>query len=251
MSENPFDQAEKDAVFGDLNRLARILSQSDERGLILALAAFAEEALGDLVEAFLIAGEPAEQLLHGFNAPLGTFSARIKMAYSLGLVTKRQHDDLDRLRRIRNEFAHNWEPVSFNDQKVAAHISALQFSRLDDKFPETPIEKVQTSLGSLLAELRSTTNQIGERGWQAKVLGRHLVAGVVAGVDDQIAICTKRLVEIADELKSASGERRSFLLQVRRQWEDKFEIVRLNAPRGRQGEIRDLQAKLKAFPPDD
>jgi hypothetical protein len=80
----------------------------DERGLILALAAFAEEALGDLIKAFMIPGSPAKQLLEGGNAPLGTFSARIKMAHSLGLVTKRQYADLDRLRRIRNAFAHNW-----------------------------------------------------------------------------------------------------------------------------------------------
>jgi hypothetical protein len=89
MSEPVNDEAGKDEVFGDLNRLTRILGQLDERGLVLALAAFAEQALGDLIEAFLIPGDPTKQLLEGFNAPLGTFSARIRMAYSLGLITKR------------------------------------------------------------------------------------------------------------------------------------------------------------------
>jgi DNA-binding MltR family transcriptional regulator len=253
MSETVDDDAEKDAVFGNLNRLHRILRQLDERGLVLALAAFAEEALGDLIKAFLIPGDPAKQLLEVFNAPLGTFSARIKMAYSLGLVTKRQHADLDRLRRIRNEFAHNWEPMSFNDQKVADHITALHFSSIDDDFPASPVEKVRTSLGSLLMELRSTTNQINKRGYRAKLVGQHLVAGVVGELDDQIAICRKRLIGLAEELKSASGERQSFLLQVRNQWEGKLEIVRLNAPEERQHEIRNLQAELNAWniPPKD
>jgi DNA-binding MltR family transcriptional regulator len=253
MSEIVNDEAGKDEVFGNLNRLTRILRQLDERGLVLALAAFAEEALGDLIEAFLIPGDPAKQLLDGFNAPLGTFSARIKMAYSLGLITKRQHADLDRLRRIRNEFAHNWEPMSFNDQKVASHITALHFSNLDDEFPASPIEKVRTSLGSLLVELRSTTNQINKHGYRAKLIGQHLIAGVVGELDDQIATCRKRLVELGEELKSASGEHRSFLLQVRHQWEGKLEIVRLNAPRNRQSEIKNLQAELKAWniPPED
>jgi DNA-binding MltR family transcriptional regulator len=247
------DKAEKDAVFGNLNRLNQILGQLDERGVVLALAAFAEEALGDLIEAFLISGDPAKQLLEGFNAPLGTFSARIKMSYSLGLITKRQHADLDRLRRIRNEFAHSWEPMSFNDQKVASHISALHFSSLDEDFPASPIEKVRTSLGTLLLELRSTTNQINKRGHRAKLIGQHLIAGVVGELNDQIAICRKRLVELAEELKSTSGERRNFLLQVRHQWEGKLEIVRLNAPRERQNEIRDLQTELRAWniPPED
>jgi hypothetical protein len=243
----------KDAVFGSLNRLMQILGQLDESGLVLALAAFDEEALGDLIEAFLIQGNSAKQLLEGFNAPLGTFSARIKMAYSLGLITKRQNADLDRLRRIRNEFAHNWEPVSFNDQKVADLIKALHFSSLDDDFPASLVEKVRTSLGSLLVELRSTTNQINKWDRRAKLIGQHLVAGVVGELDDQITKCRKRLVEIAEELKSASGERQRFLLEVRHQWEGKLEIVRLNAPKERQDEIKDLQAELKAwnFPPED
>jgi DNA-binding MltR family transcriptional regulator len=247
------DKAGKDAVFGNLNRLSQILGKLDERGLVLALAAFAEEALGDLIEAFLIPGDPAKQLLEGFNAPLGTFSARIKMAYSVGLITKRQHADLDQLRRIRNEFAHNWEPMSFNDQKITAHIRTLHFSSIDDDFPASPIEKVRTSLASLLIELRSTTNQISKRGYQAKLIAQHLIVGVVGELDDQITICRKRLVELAEELKSASGDRRSFLLQVRHQWEGKLEIVRLNAPRDRQNEISDLQTELKAWniPPED
>ncbi|MBR1267227.1 hypothetical protein JQ629_06870 [Bradyrhizobium sp. AUGA SZCCT0222] len=253
MSEAKNAEADKDLVFGNLNRLSRILGQLDERGLILALAAFAEEALGDLIEAFLISGDPAKRLLEGFNAPLGTFSARIMMAYSLGLVTKRQRADLDRLRRIRNEFAHNWEPTSFSDRKIADHIKALHFSSMDDHFPTSPIEKVRTSLGSLLVELRSTTNQITKRGHQAKLIGEHLIAGVVGELHDQIAICRKRLVEIAEELESACGERRRFLLQIRHQWEGKLEIVRLNAPKERQSEIKNVQAELNAWniPPED
>jgi Mannitol repressor len=122
------DQPEQEEVFGDLNRLHRFLTHLDERGLILALAAFAENALGDLIKAFLLPSECATQLLDGFNAPIGTFSTRIKMAYSLGLITNQQYEDFDRFRRIRNEFAHNWEPISFADQKIAAHISAVHFS---------------------------------------------------------------------------------------------------------------------------
>lgn len=247
------DEVGKDAVFGNLNRLNQILGKLDERGLVLALAAFAEEALGDLIEAFLIPGDPAKQLLKAFNAPLGTFSARINMAYSLGLITKRQHADLDQLRRIRNEFAHNWEPMSFNDQKIAAHIRALHFSSMDDDFPTSPMGKLRTSLASLLMELRSTTNQISKRAYRAKPIGQHLIVGVVGELDDQIITCRKRLVELAEELKSASGDRRSFLLQVRHQWEGKLEIVRLNAPKDRQNEISDLQTELKAWniPPED
>ena len=247
MNDDFRDRADIDEVFGDLNRFQRSTGSLDERGLILAIAAFAEDALGDLIKAFLMPGKAATQLLDGFNAPIGAFSARIKLAFSLGLITKRQYEDLDRIRQIRNEFAHTWEPISFMDQKIAAHISALNFSSLDDNFPSSPREKVQTSLGALLLELRSTTNQINKHDLRAKLIGQHLIAGVVGELDDQINACRNRLIEIAEELKSASGDRRRFLLAVRDGWEGKLEIVRLNAPRERQTQIRQLQAEMKAF----
>ncbi|ANW05037.1 MltR family transcriptional regulator [Bradyrhizobium icense] len=246
MNQTPDDPPEGGEVFGDVNRLQSFLTHLDERGLILSLASFAEDALGDLIRAFLLPGASATQLLDGFNAPIGTFSTRIKMAYSLGLVTKRQYEDLDRLRRIRNEFAHNWEPISFADQKIAAHISALHFSTLDDDFPSSPQEKVRKSFGALLVELRSTTHQINKHGRRAKLIGTHLIGGVTGELDDQIAACRTRLTELAEELKSASGDHRRFLLTVRRNWASKLEIVRLNAPRERQAEIRRVQDELQA-----
>jgi hypothetical protein len=79
--------------------------------LVLSLAAFAEEALGALLKAFMTPSEATAQLIEGFNAPLGTFSSRIKAAYAIGLITKEQFLDLERLRKIRNEFAHSWKPT--------------------------------------------------------------------------------------------------------------------------------------------
>lgn len=235
---------EADNVFDSLNRLQQSIRSLDERGLILSLASFAEEALGDLIRAFLIPGESAEQLLDGFNAPISTLSTRIKIAFSLGLITKRQCEDLDRLRRIRNEFAHSWEPISFADQKIASHISALHFSGLDDEFPKSLQDKVRTSLGVVLIELRSTTNQLTLHNRRAKLVGQHLIAGVVGDLDQQLAACRDRLTEISDELKSASGDRRRFLLQVRDNWLSKLEIVRRTAPVERQAEVRRLQVEL-------
>jgi hypothetical protein len=96
-------------------------------------------------------------------------------------------------------------------------------------------------------ELRSTTNQIKKRGRRATLIGQHLIAGVTGELNDQIAACRTRLTELAEELKSASGDRRRFLLTVRRNWESKLEIVRLNAPSERQAEIRNLQTKVQAW----
>lgn len=69
-----------------------------ERGLVLSLSTFAEDVPGVLLKAFMARGVTTEQLLDGFNAPLGTFSGRIKAAHSLGLIMEEQFEDLERKR---------------------------------------------------------------------------------------------------------------------------------------------------------
>ena len=218
-----------DTVFGDLNRLQNIMSDLDERGLVLSLAAFAEEALGDLLGAFMQPGEATRSLLTGFNAPLGTLSSRIKASAALGLVTPRQHENLDRLRRLRNEFAHSWEPVSFNDPRLAAHIAALHFTPLVDRFPETPAEKLRATIQALLIEVRSVTQQIVENGWSARLIGTHLIPGLSTEVADPVASCGARLSEISQELPSASGTRRDFLTAQRERWITLLRLLRIQA----------------------
>lgn len=236
---------EKEDIFSDLNRLNSMLADLDERALILSLAAFAEEALRDLIQAYLMPGESAEKLLGGFNAPLGTFSARIRMADALGLLTRHQANDFDRLRKIRNEFAHNWLPVSFTDQNIATHIRALNFHSLDDRFPETMGEKVRTSISTLLLEIRVTAGQMRKRGG-AVLSGQHILAGVPGDLDEQMEACRRRLIEIREELRLAKGDRRRFLLASKHRWEGKLEIVRLNAGE-RHVEVRTIQAELDAW----
>lgn len=220
------DEAGFDWVFGDLNRLQKALGDSDERGLVLSLAAFAEDALGDLIAAFLIPGDQADSLLKGFNAPLGTFSARIRMAFAVGLINQNQHDDLDRLRKIRNAFAHDWRPKSLADQAIASHVTALNFGTLTETFPETPIAKVRSTIGDLLVELRSATNQIAKHGNGAKLIGGHLIAGLTGTTDEQLAEARARLAEIEDDLPKAAGERKRFLEAALARWKTKHEMAR-------------------------
>lgn len=241
----PPDGPEKDTVFGDLNQLRSLTSAMDERSLVLAYGAFAEDALGDLIRTFMIPGEQANRLLNGFNAPIGTFSARIKTAFALGLITEAQHSDLDRLRKVRNIFAHGWKPTSLSDPNIASHVSAMNFSTLDEDFPETSIDKIRTSIGALLVELRSATHQIAKNRLGAKLIGTHLLAGLTGPFDDQVKECETRLAEIMTEMREASGDRARFLQSSYIRWTGKFEIVRRNAPAGRREEIRAILADIE------
>ncbi|MCW0045458.1 MltR family transcriptional regulator [Brevundimonas sp. BT-123] len=214
-----------DEIFGNLNDLTDLLADMDERGLVLSLAAFAEDALGDLIAAFLIPSNQSDSLLKGFNAPIGTFSARIKTAFALGLINQNQHDDLDRLRKIRNIFAHDWNPKTLTDPAVATHVSAINFGTLTEFYPETPIDKVRSAICDLLVELRSTTNQTRKKGFGAKLIGGHLIAGLVGTQDEQLAEGRARLEEIAAELTTATGDRRRFLEGAQKRWETKYAMA--------------------------
>jgi mannitol operon repressor len=65
----------------------------------------------------LLDGERAKSLLEGFNAPLGSFSTRIASAAAMGLISDREANEADRLRKVRNLFAHQVH-VSFEDHNM-------------------------------------------------------------------------------------------------------------------------------------
>lgn len=197
-------------VYGDFNELNKYLHKLDERGQVLSVAAFAEECLGKLIKAFLRRTKTSEQLVEGFNAPLGTFSARIKICHSLGLITEKQYKDLEQIRNIRNCYAHTWRRVSFESPEVNSRIKALSFSRIQEVFPSTPKEKFLGSMSSLLIELQVAEVSLRERKLGAKEIGRELYAGFAGSVEDQLSLAAKRLTEIAMGIQSSNGEERRF-----------------------------------------
>lgn len=111
-----------------LNSVFESLHEHDDRGMVLTLAAFAEDTLGLLLLAFMREEKQAKELVEGFNAPLGTFSARIKATFALGLIMRDSYEALEILRKIRNNFAHNWEGISLDRQDVHAWIMRLSAS---------------------------------------------------------------------------------------------------------------------------
>jgi len=200
----------EDGAFGPLNRLARTLRDHDERGLVLSLSSFAEEALGRLIEAFMLPVQASKDLLIGFNAPLGTFSSRIKASYAMGLINEEQFRDLEYLRKIRNEFAHAWEHVSLDQDKLNSLARNMSFSNLDDEFPDASADKVRTSITALLTDISSMAQQIHAKGARVKVTGCRLMPMFHGDFPSQIQQVRERLKSIRAQFKDATGERKRF-----------------------------------------
>ncbi|MCA1860782.1 hypothetical protein LE191_11785 [Janthinobacterium sp. HSC-3S05] len=223
--EIPNSPKPENDIYSEINLLTSSLRDLDDRGMVLSLAAFSEEALGDLLKAFLMPSDATTQLVEGFNAPLGTFSSRIKAAYSIGLITKEQFQDLEILRKIRNEFAHNWKPVDISKQKISALIDNMSFSRLDNNFPNTSSEKIRSSMSCLLVEICASTHQIKKRGNQAKLIGNHLMCGFSGDFSSQIKKARAELNNIVNNLEKAQGKEVNFYLTLLVRFKDRLTVL--------------------------
>jgi mannitol operon repressor len=93
------------------------LNKESDRGGVLIAATMVDDLLERIITSFLLDHTETEKLVDGFNAPLGTLSARSLAAHALGLVSAREYAEIGTIRKIRNRFAHDIH-VSFDDQQI-------------------------------------------------------------------------------------------------------------------------------------
>lgn len=89
-----------------------------DRGAALVGAALIDDRLERLLLSNLTETKESSDLVSGSNAPLGTFSSRIKAAYCFGLISQLEFNECNLIRRIRNEFAHQLPGISFESNKI-------------------------------------------------------------------------------------------------------------------------------------
>ncbi|MCJ9700177.1 MltR family transcriptional regulator [Bradyrhizobium sp. SHOUNA76] len=139
------------------------LGKESPRGKVLISTGFMEQVLKEILCAFLIEGKVAEELLEGGSAPLGTFSARAKLAFTLGLISETEFQDLELIRKIRNEFAHNVK-ASFEDSEIRNRCKILEHRVRDhpDR-PMRPEEQFTTAATGLLLDLVNRATYVSKK----------------------------------------------------------------------------------------
>jgi hypothetical protein len=80
-----------------------------------------------------------ENRLFGAYSPLGTFAAKIDIAFALGITTAEVHTELNKFRKIRNVFAHKRGSLSLETEPVKAMFYELKrpvgiTGRYDEQF---------------------------------------------------------------------------------------------------------------------
>lgn len=109
-------------------KLRTELDKESDRGSILMATSFLDYELQKLFEYYLIGNKKfLDEMLIG-QGSLATFSSRIKLAYSLGLISKLTMDDLNITRKIRNECGHNYESITFENHPLKQQIYSLKSS---------------------------------------------------------------------------------------------------------------------------
>ena len=100
-------------------RALAFVGESD-RGVAMVGAAILSDLLGEILKTlFRDRKEVAAQLVDDPDSgSLAAFYARIKLVYCLGLVPTRVYEDLNRVRRVRNHFAHTSSAASFEADPV-------------------------------------------------------------------------------------------------------------------------------------
>lgn len=108
------------------------LNDETDRGCALMAAAYLDYELEELLHKYLLDDPKATSNMLKNNGPLSTFSSKIEIAYLLGLIGKNTRKDLNLIRKVRNEFAHKSDPLSFEDDSIKNRCRELHFDPSDE-----------------------------------------------------------------------------------------------------------------------
>ncbi len=127
--------------------LKRVLSRT-HAGVALAGAAIIEQGLERVLLSRMrkLNRAKRDRLFEGYG-PLSTFSAKIDVAFALGLIDPGIYDRLTVVRKVRNKFAHSVSTLGFDSPEIAALLLNLHPSNQE----QTDLENFYLSQLSYIA----------------------------------------------------------------------------------------------------
>lgn len=98
------------------SEIADSLQKESDRGCVLVVGALLENALEEHITARLIpkANKDDELMSRSSNSPIFSFSAKINLAYRVGLITANERKIYHQLRELRNVCAHQIDQQDFD-----------------------------------------------------------------------------------------------------------------------------------------
>lgn len=117
----PFDQ------FDEVIVLREALSEETDRGCALHAASYLDNELAVMLASHFVDDAKTHKELFKSTGGLATFSARIAIAFALGLIPENVRNDLSLIRKIRNDFGHNPARIGFDHEPIANRCRELHF----------------------------------------------------------------------------------------------------------------------------
>ncbi|SPR97363.1 MltR family transcriptional regulator [Cupriavidus taiwanensis] len=146
-------------------KFRRLLSEESDRGCALVGAAYLDEEITKLLRSRMVENKSNSDALLNQGRPIGTFSAKIRVAYAMGLIPEDVFRDISAIREIRNKFAHLHGPLSFDDQSIRDQCRSLR-TAIPSKKDSSPrarfIHVVTTVFTAMSIESRKARAQVPE-----------------------------------------------------------------------------------------
>jgi DNA-binding MltR family transcriptional regulator len=103
------------------------ISSSTTRTAIIVPAAVLDDLLQLILAARMLKDD---KIVHEvLNDQSITFSMRINICYTFGLISRTERRDLHLFRKIRNDAAHAWKRVSLKEQPLFTRVRTLHFAK--------------------------------------------------------------------------------------------------------------------------
>jgi DNA-binding MltR family transcriptional regulator len=119
----------------DEAQILETLDHDSDRAVAVIVGAMIENRLERGLKARMrIIDKDALNKVFQFSGPLGSFSAKIDVAYLNGLLSKDAYEDLARFKDIRNKFAHKLDIRTFDSDSVRD--SAKNFKLIEEYVAE-------------------------------------------------------------------------------------------------------------------
>jgi hypothetical protein len=99
--------------------LQKEFKNETDRGAVVLTASLMENALTNVLKKYLTPSTSSQdELFDSPMAPFSTFGSKIQIAQRLGLISVRLSRDLNLIKKMRNEFAHNVHGSSLESGKI-------------------------------------------------------------------------------------------------------------------------------------
>jgi DNA-binding MltR family transcriptional regulator len=109
-------------------------TKGSDRAVAIIAGSLVEARLREALEIRFQRDQKIEAEMFRSSGPLGSFSAKIKLAFLMRALTPEAYKELDRLKDIRNQFAHHLDIKDFQSQKISG--LCANFSLIEKHFQE-------------------------------------------------------------------------------------------------------------------